>query len=93
MEPLFNEHTAEHAREYLYRHPDDDKFVPVELHAPTLINMTAGGFMDAEFDGEPWFDRSDGDPKQHSRKRTPRCSLTPRPGSAEGLRIRPAGEV
>jgi len=59
MEKLFNEHTAEHAREYLYRHPDDDKFVPDELHEPTLINMDAGGFMDAEFDGEPWF----GEPK------------------------------
>ncbi|GAA4195545.1 hypothetical protein GCM10022219_20780 [Microbacterium oryzae] len=55
MERLFNEHTAESAREYIYCHPDDVRFVPDELHEPTLINMDAGGFMDAEFDGEPWF--------------------------------------
>lgn len=66
MERLFNEHTAKHAREYVYRHPDDDKFLPAELHAPTLINMTAGGFMDAEFDGEPWFNRSEGEPRHDS---------------------------
>lgn len=55
MERLFNEHTAESAREYVYRHPDDGRFVPSRLHEPTLINMDAGGFMDADFDGEPWF--------------------------------------
>lgn len=54
-ERLFDEHTAGSAREYLYRHPDDEKYVPDELHEPTLINIDAGGFMDAEFDGEPWF--------------------------------------
>ena len=57
MERLFNEHTAESAREYIYCHPDDKKFVPSELHEPTLINMDAKGFMDDEFDGEPWFGR------------------------------------
>ncbi|MFJ5976749.1 MULTISPECIES: DUF4238 domain-containing protein [Pseudarthrobacter] len=57
MERLFNEHTAESAREYIYCHPDDEKFVPSELHEPTLINMDAKGFMDDEFDGEPWFGR------------------------------------
>jgi hypothetical protein len=55
MERLFNEYTAESAREYIYCHPDDEHFVPDDLHEPTLINMDAGGFMDAEFDGEPWF--------------------------------------
>ena len=54
MERLFNEHAAESAREYLYWHPDDEKFVPSGLHAPTLINIEAKGFTDAEFDGEPW---------------------------------------
>ena len=55
MERLFNDHTAESAREYVYCHPDDERFVPDDLHRPMLINMDAGGFMDAEFDGEPWF--------------------------------------
>lgn len=55
MEKLFNEHTAESAREYIYYHPEDQRFVPDDLHEPTLTNMDAGGFMDAEFDGEPWF--------------------------------------
>ncbi len=55
MERLFNEHTADSAREYIYCHPDDQRFIPDELHEPTLINMDAGGFMDAEFDGKPWF--------------------------------------
>lgn len=55
MERLFNIHTAESAREYIYCHPGDERFVPDDLHEPTLINADAGGFMDAEFDGEPWF--------------------------------------
>ena len=55
MERLFNEHTAESAREYIFCHPDDERFVPDQLHEPTLINMDAGGIMDAEFDGKPWF--------------------------------------
>jgi hypothetical protein len=58
MERLFNEHTAVSAREYIYHHPDDERFVPDELHEPTRINMDAGGFMDAEFDGEPWFEKA-----------------------------------
>lgn len=55
MEKLFNEHLAHSAREYVYHHPEDTKFVPDGLPEPNLINMSAGGFMDAEFDGEPWF--------------------------------------
>lgn len=55
MEKLFNEHLAHSAREYVYHHPEDTKFVPVGLPEPNLINMSAGGFMDAEFDEEPWF--------------------------------------
>lgn len=58
MERLFNEHTAESAREYIYCHPNDERFIPDELHEPTLINMDVGGFMDADFDGEPWFPRA-----------------------------------
>lgn len=55
MERLFNEHTADSAREYIYCHPEDERFIPEELHGPTLINIDAGGFMDAEFDGKAWF--------------------------------------
>lgn len=57
MERLFNEHTAGSAREYIYHHPEDERFVPDDLHEPTLINADLHGFTDAEFDGEPWFDR------------------------------------
>lgn len=56
MEKLFNEHTATNAREYLYLHPADEKFVPDNLPEPNLINMSMGGLGDGEFDGEPWFD-------------------------------------
>lgn len=55
IEKLFNEHLAYSAGEYVYHHPEDAKFVPGDLPEPNLINMRAGGFMDAEFDGEPWF--------------------------------------
>lgn len=55
MEQLFNLHTGWSAREYVYHHPDDAKFLPEKFHAPTLVNTDAGGFFDAEFDGEPWF--------------------------------------
>lgn len=40
-------------------HPEDAKFVPDGLPEPNPINMSAGGFMDVEFDGEPWFGRSE----------------------------------
>lgn len=55
MERLFNDHTAESAREYIYCHPDDERFVPEELHGPRLVNMEMQGFTDTEFTGEPWF--------------------------------------
>ncbi|AWB88986.1 hypothetical protein C2138_05015 [Salinibacterium hongtaonis] len=58
MERLFNEHTADNASEYLYRHPDDEKFVPGELPEPRLTNMSVNGFTDADFDGDPWFEDS-----------------------------------
>lgn len=55
MERLFNDHTAESAREYIYCHPDDERFVPENLHEPRLVNMEMQGFTDTEFSGEPWF--------------------------------------
>lgn len=63
MEKLFNEHTAEHAREYLYHHPDDGSYVPKNLHEPTLINAKVGGIADADFDGQPWFGKKS--PERH----------------------------
>lgn len=57
MEKLFNEHSAHSAREYIYCHPEDAKYVPDDLPEPNLINVSpAGGLFDAEFDGEPWFE-------------------------------------
>lgn len=58
MERLFNDHTAQSAREYIYCHPDDERFVPEELHEPRLVSMGMSGFTDAEFSGEPWFPSS-----------------------------------
>jgi len=57
MERLFNQHTAYHASEYLYLHPDDEKFVPGELHEPILVKVAMEGFFNTEFDGMPWFGR------------------------------------
>lgn len=62
MERLFNDHTAESAREYIYCHPDDERFVPGELHEPRLVNIKLQGFTDAEFTGEPWFARTEAAP-------------------------------
>lgn len=56
MEKLFNEHLAHSARQYIYCHPEDAKYVPDDLPEPELINVrAAGGLFDAEFNGEPWF--------------------------------------
>lgn len=54
MERLFNLHTAESAREYVFHHPEDERYVPADLHEPDLINIKAvGGFVDMDFDGDP----------------------------------------
>jgi hypothetical protein len=58
MEKLFNEHSAQLAREYVYHHPDDRLFVPDELPEPNLITMSGDGFLDQDFDGNPWFGNS-----------------------------------
>jgi hypothetical protein len=55
MEKLFNEHTVSNAREYVYYHPDDLKFVPKDLPEPQLVNMSMGG-ADQKFTGEAWFE-------------------------------------
>lgn len=55
-EKLFNGHSAHSAREYIFCHPEDTKYVPEDLPEANLINVRAqGGLFDAEFDGDPWF--------------------------------------
>ncbi|QTE30333.1 hypothetical protein [Pengzhenrongella sicca] len=54
LEKFFNHHTVENASEWLFHHPEDEKFVPDELPEPTLVNIAMSG-EDREFDGEPWF--------------------------------------
>ncbi|MCI7672669.1 MAG: DUF4238 domain-containing protein [Schaalia hyovaginalis] len=56
MEKLFNNHTAESAREYVFHHPEDERFVPADLPEPDLINIKPmGGLVDMDFDGESLF--------------------------------------
>jgi|GEM_PF-1436321 hypothetical protein len=55
-EKLFNEHTAHSAREYIYLHPEDERFIPPNLPEPNLINVhPMGSLIDMDFDGEPLF--------------------------------------
>lgn len=55
-EKLFNEHTAHSAREHIYLHPEDGRFIPPDLPGPDLINVRPmGGLIDMDFDGEPLF--------------------------------------
>lgn len=54
LEKLFNEHTVMGASEWLYHHPDDERFVPTDLPAPTPVTMQMSGGPD-EFSGEPLF--------------------------------------
>lgn len=51
---LFNMHTAAHASQWVFHHPDDARSVPSELPAPRPVNMTYSA-QSWEFDGEPWF--------------------------------------
>lgn len=53
VEKLFNEHAADSAREYIYHHPEDERFVPDGLPEPNLITVDTGGVMDMDFDGAP----------------------------------------
>ncbi|MDK9302433.1 hypothetical protein [Propionibacterium freudenreichii] len=44
------------AREYVFHHPEDERYVPVNLPEPDLINIKPiGGLVDMDFDGEPLF--------------------------------------
>lgn len=55
LEKFFNYHTTASASEWLFHHPDDDRFVPTELPdpSPTTMRMSGGP---QEFSGEPYFD-------------------------------------
>lgn len=56
MEKLFNLHTVKSAREYVFHHPEDERYVPVNLPEPNLINIKPiGGLADMDFEGEPMF--------------------------------------
>ncbi|MCF2588520.1 DUF4238 domain-containing protein [Brevibacterium sp. UCMA 11752] len=56
MEKLFNLQTAESAREYVFHHPEDEPYVPVNLPEPDLVNIKPmGGLINMDFDGEPLF--------------------------------------
>lgn len=56
MEELFNLHTADSAREYVFHHPEDERYVPANLPEPELVNIKPmGGLVDLHFDGEPLF--------------------------------------
>lgn len=43
MEKLFNLQAVESAREYVYHHPEDERFVPADLPEPDLINIKPVG--------------------------------------------------
>ncbi|QOQ38209.1 DUF4238 domain-containing protein [Trueperella pecoris] len=56
MEKLFNQHTAQSAREYVFHHPEDECFVPADLPEPDLINIRpVRGLVNMDFDGESAF--------------------------------------
>ncbi|MDI6023154.1 DUF4238 domain-containing protein [Leucobacter sp. UT-8R-CII-1-4] len=54
VEKLFNEMTVRGAREWIYHHPDDAKFVPDDLPEPDPLSFQFVGDR-IEFSGEPIF--------------------------------------
>lgn len=54
LERLFNEHTVMGASEWLYHHPDDERFIPTDLPAPSPVTMHMSGGQQ-KFSGEPLF--------------------------------------
>jgi hypothetical protein len=57
LERFFNHHTVVNASEWLFHHPDDEKFVPEQLPEPTRVTVAMSG-IGRDFDGEPWFPAS-----------------------------------
>ncbi len=60
LERFFNYHTVANASEWLFHHPDDEKFVPEQLPEPNRVTV-AMSEMGRDFDGEPWFAASSSD--------------------------------
>ena len=59
LEKEINRHTAASASEWLFHHPDDDRFLPREMPKSRPVKMhIAGG--PPEFSGKPLFDIPDG---------------------------------
>ncbi len=54
MERFFNLQTTLGASQWLFCHPDDERFVPEELPQPRPYSFEMTG-ADREFTGEPWF--------------------------------------
>lgn len=53
MERLFNDHTVGFASKWVFLHPDDERFLPVELPEPSPVSMQMGS-QEWDFDGDPF---------------------------------------
>jgi hypothetical protein len=53
-EKRFNDQTAMSASEWVFHHPDDEKFVPTDLPDPRPLTFGTSA-APREFDGERWF--------------------------------------
>lgn len=60
LERFFNQQTVANASEWLYHHPEDEKFVPKQLPKLNPVTVAMSG-MGRDFDGEPWFAESSSD--------------------------------
>ncbi|MGO1312886.1 MAG: DUF4238 domain-containing protein, partial [Brevibacterium aurantiacum] len=56
-EKFFNPHTSDSASMWLYRHPDDERFVPADLPQPRPLSLEMIGGPEA-YSGEPLFSTS-----------------------------------
>jgi len=54
LEKFINYNTVVSASEWLFHHPEDDRFVPEELPEPRPVHMSMSSERH-EFDGTPWF--------------------------------------
>jgi len=57
---FFNGNTVASASEWLYHHPEDERFVPNDLPEPNLVTLRMSGGPH-EFSGEPAFKRKNPD--------------------------------
>lgn len=54
LERFFNLHTTANASEWLFHHPNDERFVPTDLPEATPVAVEFGG-KGLRFDGDAWF--------------------------------------